>query len=104
MCYIRDGINRYNHSFLAAGSDIADCGAEVHGLSHLAGLVWSVNRFSIAFFESIGDEEIEGCLGRILTRWREFHHNSITPRVGAGSSISVLELVHLYLRVGGLCL
>ena len=49
MCYIRDGLDRYNLSFSPAGFNIADCGAKLKGLAILADLAFLKNRCRIGF-------------------------------------------------------
>ena len=49
MCYIRDGLDRYNLSFCSAGFNLADCGTKLKGLVSLVDLAFKQNRCRIGF-------------------------------------------------------
>ena len=49
LCYIRDGLGRYNLSFRSAGFNLADCGAKIRGLVSLVDSAFALNRCLIGF-------------------------------------------------------
>lgn len=59
LCYIRDGINRYNLSFVAAGFNLADCGTKLRGSVQLVLRVWESNRCEIGFLSRAEMEKIK---------------------------------------------
>ena len=62
MWYIRDGIDRYNLSYAAAGFNIADCRGKRKPSYRLEGSAWIYNRCAIGF--PIRDEMGGGCAQR----------------------------------------
>ena len=53
VCYIRDGVGRYNLSFAAAGFNVADCGGELKGAVHFAAQIWAPSRCFIGFLSRV---------------------------------------------------
>ena len=49
MCYIRDGLDRYNLSFCSAGFNLADCGTKLKGQVSLVETAFRDNRCRIGF-------------------------------------------------------
>ena len=62
MCYVRDGLDRYNLSFAAAGFNVSDCGAKYKGAYHLVENIWIRNRCQIGFLSRDEMKKLHNCL------------------------------------------
>ena len=64
MCYIRDGMGRYNLSFCAAGFNLADCGTKLRGQTPLVDIAFASSRCRIGFLSRVEMHRLKETLGK----------------------------------------